>query len=148
MALFRRKPRGDDFIVGGYPIGEVKLRDDVLSQFPDYGGEAVRVREQRKTVVNLRAAHSGQLVETLVTPSDIHLCLVERSGRMQTRIEPSSPEQVWPRLMANTVYWDEPARLAHNNEALQALLQVSDLHRLELGTEVKGLVAALDQIEE
>ena len=144
MALFRRKPRSDTFIVGGYPIGEVKLRDDVLALFPDYTGEAVRVREQRKTVINLRVVHSGYLIETVMIPADIHLCLVERSGREQTRLEPLPPAQVWPRLIANTVYWDEPARLATNNEALRAWLQVAGLHSLELGTDVAGIVAALD----
>jgi hypothetical protein len=145
-ALFRRKPRGDGFVVGGYPIGEVKLRDDVLGLFPEYTGEAVRVREQRKTVVDLRAAHPGQLVQTLVTAPKIDLCLVERSGGMQTRIEPLSPEQVWGRLMANTVYWDEPARLATNNEALATLLQVASLHSLELGTDVAGIRGALERL--
>jgi hypothetical protein len=145
MVLFQRGQQGDDFIVGGYPIGEVKLRNDVLSLFPDYGGEAVRVREQRKTVVNLREAHPGQLVETLVTPSDIYLCFVQRSGRTRTQIEPLSPEEVWPRLMANTVYWDERARVASNNDLLQALLQVAGVHCLELGSDVAGIVAALEQ---
>ena len=42
--------------------------------------------------------------------------------------------------MFNAVYWAEPERLAHNNEALQ----VAGLHRLELGTEIVGIVAALD----
>jgi len=143
MALFQ--PRGDDFIVGGYPIGEVKLRDDVLSQLPDYGGEAVRVREQRKTVVNLRQAHPNRLVETLVNPSDIHLYFVERSGGVQTRIKPLSPAEVELWLRANTVYWDEPAHLAHNTDALQVLLQAASLRRLELGTDVAGIVAALNK---
>jgi hypothetical protein len=141
MALFR--PQGDQFIVGGYPIGEVKLRNDVLSLFREYTGKAVRVREQRKTVVNLRLAHPDRLVETLVIPPEIHLCLVERSGRERTRIEPLSTAHVWPRLLANTVFWDEPEHLVANNKALKALLQVAGLHRLELGTDVAGIVTLL-----
>src|SRR6185503_11902675 len=41
-------------VVGGYPVGEVKLRDDALAQFPEYSGDKVRVREHTKTVVDLR----------------------------------------------------------------------------------------------
>jgi hypothetical protein len=118
----------------------------VLGFFPAYTGEAVRVREQRKTVVDLRKTHLDRLVESLISPSDVHLCFVERRGREQSRIEPLSPAQLWPRLMANSVYWDESVRLAHNNEALEALLQVAGLHRLELGTDVSGMVRVVDEL--
>ena len=87
-----------------------------------------------------------QLVETVASPSKIHLCLVERSGGVQTRVEPLPAEQLWPRLMANTVYWDEPARLAHHIDAVQALLPVAGLHRLQLGTNVAGLESTLDRL--
>ena len=143
MALLQ--PHEDGFIVGGYPIGEVKLRNDVLSLFPEYTGEAVQVREDRKTVVNLRATHPEGLVETLIKPAAIQLCWLERSRAGQTRLNPLSPSELWPLLLANTVYWAEPERVAHNYETLQALLQVSDLHRLELGTEVEGLVVAINE---
>nr|MBI2905901.1 hypothetical protein [Chloroflexota bacterium] len=41
MALL--KTDGPGLLVGGYPIGEVKLRDDVLALFPEYTGDAVQV---------------------------------------------------------------------------------------------------------
>ena len=53
-------------------------------------------------------------------------------------------QKVWPLLMANTVFWDESGRLVQNNDTLQALRQVASLHRLELGGEMVGIVAALD----
>ncbi len=141
MALLRQV--GEQFIVGGYPIGEVKLRDDVLALFPHYQGEAVKVREQRKTVVNLRVAHPGRLAETLFTPSRIQLCYVERSGNEQTEIAPLPVEEAAALLAANTVYWDEPVRLQHNTAALQALLGIAQLYRLKIGWDEQGIVAAL-----
>jgi hypothetical protein len=144
MALIKQNEAG--FSIGGYPIGEVKLRDDVLSLFPEYTGEAIRVREDRKTVVNLRVAHPERLVETLVKPAAIQLCFVEGRGTVQTRIEPLSPAQVWLRLMANTVYWDEAPRLVHHQATLQALAEQASLHYLKLGFEVEGLVAAVNEL--
>jgi hypothetical protein len=143
MALLRQQDQ--HFIAGGYPIGEVKLRDDVLSLFPDYSGEAVKVREQRKTVVNLRATHPGHLAETLLTPSAIQLCLVER-GAGQTEIESLSSAEAEPVLAANTVFWDEPARLSHNAAALQALLESASLYRLKLGQEPEGIVSVVNRL--
>ncbi|NJN99908.1 MAG: hypothetical protein HC875_40280 [Anaerolineales bacterium] len=144
MVLLRRN--GPGFVVGGYPIGEVKLRDDVLALFPNYTGEAVRVREQRKTVVNLRAVHGDRLAETLFTPQQIQLCLVERGGNSQTEIAPLSPAEAEPVLAANSVFWDEPSRLAHNTAALHALLESAALYRLRIGTEPDGIVQTIAKL--
>ncbi|MBE7553502.1 MAG: hypothetical protein HS126_20720 [Anaerolineales bacterium] len=141
MALLRQ--RGSNFVVGGYPIGEVKLRDDVLALFPHYSGQAVKVREQRKTVINLRAAHPDGLAETLFSPKSIQLCLVERNGFSQTEVAPLIPAEAWPTLAANSVYWDIPERLDHNAATLQALLESASLYRLKIGSDPEGIVSAL-----
>lgn len=144
MALL--KPLGRGFLVGGYPIGEVKLRDDVLSLFPEYRGQAVTVREQRKTVVNLRAAHPRGIVDTPVQPAAIHLCAVERRGASQTRLSPLLPDKARLLLQANSMYWNKPDKLAHNQAALDMLLQTAGLYRLEIGTDVAGLVHTLEEL--
>lgn len=141
MALLRRE--GEQWVAGGYPIGEVKLRDDVLALFPDYKGETVRVREQRKTVVNLRAAHPDRLAEKLLVFSRIQLCYMEQSSSARTEITPMSMDEAAIFLAANTVYWDEPERLQHNTALLQALLHTAELYRLRIGSDEQGIVATL-----
>lgn len=146
MVLLRPPEAGEGFQIGGYPIGEVKLRDDVLALFPEYGGQQVRVREDRKTVVDLRPAHPDRLAERLASPAAIRLCFVERGGAARTEIAPLSAAEARPILAANTVFWDEPARLAHNTAALSRLLRAADLCRLRIGTDPAGLVAAVDEL--
>lgn len=142
MALLRR--HGSGLIVGGYPVGEVKLRDDVLALFPEYGGQSIRVREHAKTVVNLRQTHPDGLVETLIKPASIQLCFVERHETAQTRVTDLSPEEALPLLAANTVFWTEASGLKHNSQALHVLLRVARLHRLQLGTEMTDIVGVID----
>jgi hypothetical protein len=144
MALLRQQ--GSNFVVGGYPIGEVKLRDDVLALFPNYSGQAVKVREQRKTVVNLRAVHPAGLAETLFVPSAIQLCLVERSGTRQTEVAPLTAAVAWPVIAANSVYWAEPGQLAHHMATLHALLESANLCRLKIGLDSEGIVSALNSL--
>lgn len=144
MVLLRHTPAG--FSLGGYPIGEVKLRDDVLALFPEYTGEPVRVRELHKTVVNLRLVHANQLIEQLVRPASIQLCFVERADVARSRASKLSPNEVLPRLAANSVYWDEASRLAHNSATLNALLRAASLHLLKLGTEPEEIVTAIDKL--
>jgi hypothetical protein len=145
MALLRQSGAG--FIVGGYPIGEVKLRDDVLALFPNYTGEVVKVREQSKMVVNLRVVHPDCLAETLFVPSSIQLCFVERSETRDTQVSPLSPTEAASLLVGNTVYWDEPNRLAHNTTILSALLEIASSYHLEIGSGVEGIITALGRLE-
>lgn len=144
MVLLQQHEAG--FRAGGYPIGEVKLRDDVLSLFPEYTGQTVRVREQRKTVIDLRAAHPQQLVDTLIEPRRIQLCFVERGQTARTRVTRLAPAEVIPAVAANTVYWDEPANLAYNSAILQGLIHTAELYRLEIGTEAEGIISALNKL--
>ena len=144
MVLLR--PQGTGFLVGGYPIGEVKLRADVLTWFPEYEGEAVTVREQRKTVVNLRAAHPHQLAETLFSPSAIQICFIERDPTSLSQVTPLSPAEAGPILAANTVYWNEAPQLVHNTTTLHALLQSASLYRLKLGTDVAEMMATVAEL--
>jgi hypothetical protein len=157
MALLKRRPsfererlnnidNGRELVVGGYPIGEVKLRDDVLALFPKYAGEAVQVREQRKTVVDLRATHPGQVVKSILRPSVIHVCLVERTSDPASQLTPLSPAEAAPTLAANTVFWDEPERLAHNAALLDRLMQTACFHRLSIGTDTHSLVDTLEKL--
>lgn len=141
MALFRQE--GPAFVAGGYPIGEVKLRDDVLARFPEYGGFPVRVREHRKTVVCLRTTHPDRIIETVIVPSSVQLCFVERGKPAQTDVIPLSPDEAWTGIMANTVYWDEPARLAPHTGPLQALLRIARVYRLKIGSDPAGIIAAI-----
>ena len=120
---------GGGLAVGGYPVGEVKLRDDVLSLFPDYRGE----RETGKTVVDLRAAHADHLVTKVFTPDSICLCLAERGAH--THLTPIENVNAAPTLAANTVFWDAEPNLKNNSRILNRLLQVARCYRLILGND-------------
>jgi DNA-directed RNA polymerase subunit F len=141
MALLRHT--GDGFLVGGYPIGEVKLRDDVLDMFPEYSGQTVRVREHRKTVVDLRSAHANRVAETLLSPASIQLYFVERHAAAQAEIVPLDPNDVTSLLAENTIFWDTKSRLEVNSHTLQTLLRVANVYRLTIGTDTDSIVAAI-----
>ena len=144
MALLRQHEQG--FAVGGYPIGEVKLRDDVLSMFPEYTGQSVQVREQRKTVVNLRLTHAELLVETVIKPQSVHLCFVERDGQAHTQLVTMSVAEALPWLTANTVYWDKVPQLALNSTTLQTLLRVANIYHITIGTNPVDIVNMVDKL--
>jgi len=144
MVLLRQTE--DGFMIGGYPIGEVKLRDDVLAMFPEYSGQSVQVREHQKTVVDLRQTHPDRLAETLLNPASIHLCFVERADSSQTRVASLTPAQAQPLLVENTVFWDEPQHLESNSVTLQNFIRVAKLYRLRLGSDSTGIIATINKL--
>jgi len=144
MALLRPFQQG--FIVGGYPMGEVKLRDDVLVAFPEYTGQSVQVREDRKTVVDLRQVHPDHLVETCVYPEAICLCFVERANDARTQVSSLPAAEADRRLAAHTVFWNETSKLADNSTTLQSLIRVARLYRLVIGSDVNNIISTLDTI--
>lgn len=146
MLLIRNDSSPRQFEIGGYPIGEVKLRDDVFALFPEYAGEKVRVREQRKTVVNLRAVHPERVVENVLTPREIHLCFAERSETSQTSLASIAIEAARERVAQNTIYWDEPPMLKRNSKILLELLATARLHHLRLGTNTAELLTLLESL--
>jgi len=116
-------------VVGGYPVGEVKLRDDVIGLFPQYHG----ARESGKTVIDLRAAHADLMMTNVFTPESICLCLVERGSR--TSLTPIENGEAAPTLAANTAFWDRESNLKNNSKILNRLLQVARCYRLILGND-------------
>ena len=138
------KARNNRLVVGGYPIGEVKLRDDVLNLFPEYSGDRVRVREHTKTVVNLRAVHPDRLAESLVVPNTIHLCFVERGPAVA--LAPLDPLTALDLIAPHTVYWNTPSRLQANTATLHHLFSIATLHRLTLGADTNELVSMLNNL--
>jgi len=144
MALLKMKE--GNWIVGGYPIGEVKLRHDVLEWFPEYSGQAVQVREHQKTIVDLRSAHPDRTVESLLTPESIHLCFVERQEGSHSHVAPIDAAEAAQIVSANTVYWHTSEYMAHNSDTLHHLLQTASLHRLRIGSDPDSIVAAFNQL--
>ncbi len=144
MVLMRL--RNARLVVGGYPVGEVKLRNDALSLFPEYRGETVQVREHQKTVVDLRAVHPDRLAESLVVPSAVQLCVVELGMHPATDAMQVSASAIVGDVTASTVYWNTPSQLEHNTAALHHLLRHATLYRLRLSDNPAEIVATMDNL--
>ena len=138
------KVRNNRLVVGGYPVGEVKLRDDMLALFPDYANKQEQAREHTKTIVDLRDAHPDRLAESLFVPPSVVLCFVERGAHKFSDVAPLTPEAALDAVAANTVYWNYPAQLAHNTDTLHYLLRHASLYRLTLGADPIELISTVD----
>lgn len=148
-------PRNGDFATAppavellGYPVGEVKLRMDVLDAFPELrgAGRAVLVREDAKMIFNLREAMPDRVVETGVVPEEIVLCLLARHDAAGTLVEPIAFEIALAGLWPDAAHYDDRQVLAGNLAALRTLLGQARCYRLTIGHDPDQIIRTIEKL--
>jgi hypothetical protein len=132
----------------GYPVGEVKLRMDVLDAFPELrgAGRAVLVREDAKMIFNLREAMPDRVLESSVMPKAIVLCLLARHDAARTEVEPISAEIALTGLWPDAAHYDDRQVLAGNLASLRTLLAHARCYRLTIGRDPGQIIQTIEQL--
>jgi hypothetical protein len=146
MTYVRTSEQGIELL--GYPVGEVKLRLDMLEEFPEVQarGEAALVREDTKMVLNLRQEMPDRTIEDSIWPDQIVLCLLERTGDAETTAEPIDRHAALVGLLPDAAHLDDMQVLLNNLASIQALLVKARCYRLKLGSDVKGILKAVESL--
>ncbi len=132
----------------GFPVGKIKLRQDVVQQFPRLEPllTSEPVRDEVKYSVDLREVDLGLVHETVAEPAAIELCLLEQSGESQTRLVPASRAEALDAVMANSLYYDTEAVWQQNLAAIQPLIERARFHCLAIGSDGDALVATVSRL--
>ena len=129
----------------GYPIGEEKLRLDMVNKFPTLRGHGmdVMVREDKKVVFNLRRLLASLVLEGPVYPDRIILCLLERTRLQRTRLEPVGILETLEGLFPEITHLDEDHVMLSNLQAVRALLDRAQTYRMFLGSDENHILETL-----
>lgn len=132
----------------GYPVGLVKLRGDMVSQFPQLRPflQSEIVRQETKYRVDLRSVGGEYVQETAVRPSRIVLCLLSRHDKPETVIEDVSETAVIQAILQNSLYVDQPYVWQQNVMNLQRLLVGETAVSLKLGEEPEQLLGTIEKL--
>jgi hypothetical protein len=132
----------------GYPVGEAKLRLDMLDSFPQLQGygEAALVREDTKMVFNLREAMPERMMEDSIRPEQIVLCHLERLACPTTRVEPMDREELLRRLWPESSFVDDMEVMHSNLTAVRSLLEAARCYRLKLGSRERSILQTLEDL--
>lgn len=130
----------------GWPAGEVKLRPDTLELFPELKGrgEATLVRDDAKYLLDLRREMPEALIDEVVTPARMVVCLVQRDGGADTRVELIGRDEARQHLLPDGLFFDSPRVVQRSFAVIDALLDRAGCYRLTLGTGAEGIVRAVD----
>jgi hypothetical protein len=132
---------GDGFL-HGYPVGLVKLRGDMVNEFPELRPflQTEIVRQETKYRVDLRAVNPDFVQETAVRPKKIILCLLSRHENEATVVEDVAETAVVQAILHNSLYVDQPQVWRQNVVNLQGVLVGETAVALKIGADVDSLV--------
>jgi hypothetical protein len=129
----------------GFPVGRIKLRQDVVSEFPHLHPLLVpeQVRDETKYTLDLRQLTPALVCEEVVRPAAIELCLLTRSGTRDTHLTPATRPAVMEAVMLNSLFYDTAAVWRRNLTSIGQLVDRARLHHLAIGSDSAGIVATV-----
>ena len=134
--------RGDELWMGGFPVGRIKLRADMLPLFPALAAEAEiePVRNETKHRVELKRVDPTMAYRQVIQIRRVEFCLLERWDRSESKIEPLSEDELWRSVMVNSLHYDTPGTWNENLRRIELMLRHAKLHRLLIGTSENGII--------
>ncbi len=134
--------------MGGFPVGRIKLRTDMLPLFPAIAAEAKiePVRNETKHRVDLIRANPESVYWQMMQIRRVEYCLLERWDKSESAIEPLSADQLWPEIMVNSLHYDTPELWDENLRRIGLMLQKAKLHRLYIGTSEDEIIRTVNQL--
>ena len=134
--------------MGGFPVGRIKLRTDMLPLFPALArvAQVEPVRNETKHRVDLMRVDPALTRREMVQIRRVEFCLLERWDRVESKLEPLAEEELWPEIMVNSLHYDHAELWKENLGRIKRLIQQSNLHRLHIGTSETEIIKTVNQL--
>jgi hypothetical protein len=132
----------------GFPVGRIKLRQDMVSAFPQVQELLAPelVRGETKHSFDLRQLDPALVCEEAASPASIELCLLRRGQGRVTVLEPASRQAVETAIMDNSLFYDTKQVWRRNLAGIEQLVDAARWHHLAIGTDPEGIVAAISAL--
>ena len=140
--------KGGALWMGGFPMGRIRLRADMLPLFPALAAEAEEepIRNEIKHRVDLMRVDPALVHQEMIQVHRVEFCLLERWNKSESKIEPLSEEELWSEIMVNSLHYDTPELWNENLRRVDLMLRKANLNRLNIGTSENEIVKTVDQL--
>lgn len=140
--------RGGELWMGGFPVGRIKLRTDMLPLFPALAvqAEEERVRNETKHRVELKRVDPTMAYPQMIRIRRVEFCLLERWDQSESKIEPLAEEELWREIMVNSLHYDTPEMWNENLRRIELMLRHANLHRLRIGTSEEEIIKTVNSL--
>lgn len=138
----------DGLSLYGFPVGRVKLRQDMLARFPRLEAflKSEPVRQETKFRLDLHLVDPSFVCDEVIRPEKIHLCLLSRNSQEKSELTKAGSEEVMAAAVINSLYHDERGVWQKNFEQIELLVQQAEKYHLEVGTDVEDIIRVVDGI--
>jgi hypothetical protein len=140
------RDRGEALWMGGFPIGRIKLRPDILPLFPALAARAQKepVRSETKHRIDLKRTNPEMTHDRMIQISHVEYCLLERWDRSESRVQTLSEEELWPEIMVNSLHYDSSELWIQNLRCIEKMLKYARLHRLRIGSSEAEIIKTVN----
>lgn len=137
--------RPEGLLLTGFPVGRVKLRRDMLPDFPQLRALLVpeEVRGEAKYTLDLRRLEPALVRATAVAPERVELCLLTRHTGTDTTLRPAARADVLDVAMLNSLHYDRADAWRPNVANIERLVDFAHCHHLAVGTEPQSLLSVI-----
>jgi hypothetical protein len=134
--------------MGGFPMGRIRLREDMLPHFPALAAETQTeaVRNETKHRLDLMRVDPALTRQEMIRIQQVEFCLLERWDRTESSIEPLSEDELWTEIMVNSLHYDTPELWKENLRKVDLLLRKANIHRLRIGTSETEILKTVNQL--
>jgi hypothetical protein len=129
------RPQG--LLITGFPVGRVRLRRDMLPDFPSLHALLApeEVRGETKFTLDLRRVDPALVRDTAVAPERVDLCLLTRHAAAATTLRPATRAEVLDVAMQNSLHYDRAEAWRSNVANIEQLVDMAHGHHLTVGTD-------------
>lgn len=130
----------------GFPVGRIKLRRDMLREFPQMGPHLTpeNVRDEVKFTLDLRQVLPDRVHHEAVYPARLDLCILSRGAAAGSQLIEAETTEVWEAIMENSLHYDAWPVWEKNLNLIEKLVARSRCYRLVVGTDEAGILSAVD----
>lgn len=140
--------QGPTFQLYGFPVGRIKLRPDMVADFPQLKPllEKEPVRGEIKYAADLRQLDPTLVHETVIEPSEVYFCLLTRVNEPTTRLRPATRSEVVETVMSNSLFYDKAEVWKQNLTNIRPVIEQARCYHLQAGSDSTSLVATIDDL--
>lgn len=140
--------RNSELWMGGFPVGRIKLRTDMLPLFPALAVQAEEepVRGETKHKVELKRVDEAMAYPQLIRIRRVEYCLLERWNNPESRIDPLTEDELWREIMVNSLHYDTQEMWTENLRRIASMLRYATIHRLRIGTSEAGIIQVVNSL--
>jgi hypothetical protein len=140
--------RDERLWIGGFPMGRIRLREDMLPQFPALAAETQTeaVRNETKHRLDLMRVDPALTRQEMIRVERVEFCLLERWDRTESSLEPIAEEELWTEIMVNSLHYDTPELWNESLRKVDLLLRKATLHRLRIGISEAEILKTVNEL--